>query len=133
MKHSIALISSLLLLAGAAAAARGDGAALDAFERTGETVSCVSMRSTDITPIDESRLLFRVGRSDYYLNETRNRCNDIDSKFTRIDVRLFGSQLCSMEILQIVDQQTGAFQGSCSLGAFEKLKKKPDAAASDAE
>ena len=133
MKHSIALVNSLFIFAGVAVAEQADSSALDRFERTGEKVNCVSMRSTNITPIDETRLLFRVGTSDYYLNETRGRCNDIDSNFTRIDIRLFGPQLCSLEILQIVDQQTGTFLGSCSVGEFEKLKKKPDAAATDAE
>lgn len=124
-------IAAGVLAAGAAflgsASAVPDEDALDRFDRTGETVKCVNMRGTDITPIDESRLLFRVGANDYYLNETRGQCNDIDSNFTRIEVKLFGSQICSGEIIRVVNQAGGVFQGACSLGDFEKLTKKPAA------
>ena len=83
------------------------------------------MRSTSITAVDQTRLLFKVGSGAYYLNEVRGQCKDVDSSFTRMEIRLFGSQICSSEIIDIVDQQTGLFHGACSLGEFEKLVLKP--------
>ncbi len=129
MRKAFGAIAAVLAAASAASAGRPDGDALENFDRTGETVNCVNMRSTDITPIDETRLVFRVGTNDYYLNEVRGECNDIDSNFTRIEVNLFGSQLCSGEILRVVDQSSGIFQGACTVGDFEKLRKKPKAEA----
>ncbi len=125
MRRSVGVLALVFAATSAAQAGRPDGDALDKFDRTGETVNCVSMRSTDIKAIDENRLLFKVGVNDYYLNETRSACNDVDSNFTRIDVELFGSRLCSGEVLRIVDQSSGIYQGACSLGVFEKLTKKP--------
>lgn len=123
-------VLALLAAASPAAAGRPDSDALDRFDRTGETVKCVDMRRTDITAIDESTLLFRVGQSDYYLNETKGACNDADSNFSRFDIDLFNSRLCSGEILKVVENQSGIFQGACSLGDFEKLTKKPVESAS---
>lgn len=125
MMKVLGVCAAVIAAASPAVAGRPDEDALDRYNRTGETVNCVNMRSTDITAIDENTLLFRVGPGDYYLNTTRGACNDVDSNFTRIDVTLFGSRLCSGEILKVVDQQSGVFQGACSLGDFEKLTKKP--------
>ncbi len=128
MKRFFVLACSCVALTSAAVAERGDKTALDRFERTGETVNCVSMRSTSITAVDENRLLFKVGAGTYYLNEVRGQCKDVDSSFTRMEIRLFGSQICSSEIIDIVDQQSGMFQGACNLGEFEKLvlKQQPE-------
>lgn len=102
---------------------------LDKFERTGETVNCVSTPSTDITPIDDKTFLVRTGASAYYLNETRGVCRGASASFTRLELNLFGSNLCSGEIVKVVDNQTGMFRSTCTLGVFEKLKKKDAAAA----
>lgn len=128
MKRLFVLACSCVALTSAAVAERGDKTALDRFERTGETVNCVSMRSTSITAVDENRLLFKVGAGTYYLNEVRGQCKDVDSSFTRMEIKLFGSQICSSEIIDIVDQQSGMFQGACNLGEFEKLvlKRQPE-------
>ncbi|OFW99046.1 MAG: hypothetical protein A3E78_00615 [Alphaproteobacteria bacterium RIFCSPHIGHO2_12_FULL_63_12] len=131
MKKSIGIVGCVWLAGGAALAGSPNSAALEKFERTGETVSCVSLRSADITPVDESTLLVRVG-SAYYVNDLRDKCGRIDDNFTRIDLRTFSNQLCSGEIVKVVHQSTGAFLGACSLGAFEKLRKiAPDAAPPD--
>lgn len=125
MKKVVGAGFGVLALASVAVAGRPDSAALDGFERTGETVNCVSLRSADITPVDESTFLFRAG-GNYYVNEARGVCHGADSNFSRIDITMFGSQLCSGEILKVVEQSSGMFKGSCSLGAFEKLtKSKP--------
>lgn len=125
MKRAIIVTAFAASSLTTASAGRPDADALDRFDRTGETQTCVSSRSTDITAIDENRLLFKVGANDYYLNETRGACNDADSRFTRFEMKLFGSQICSGEVIRIVGQQSGIYQGACSLGDFEKLTRKP--------
>ncbi len=127
MKKVIGLFAGVFAAAASAGAIEGDADTLDRFDRTGETVSCVNMRSTNITAIDENRLLFQVGTGNYYLNETRSQCNDADSNFTRFDMTLFGSRICSGEVIKVVDQSSGIFQGACSLGEFERLTKKAPA------
>lgn len=125
MKKVIVAAFSAAVLPSVALAEPGDKTALDRFDRTGEIVNCISMRSTKISAIDENRLLFEVGAGTYYLNEVRGQCKDVDSSFTRMEIKLFGSQICSSEIIRVVDQQSGAFQGACNLGQFEKLSLKP--------
>ncbi len=125
MKKATGICAGVLAALGAASAGVPDSTALDRFDSTGETVACISARSFDIKAVDESTFLFKVGVGDFYVNRTRNACNGATSRFVRIDVILFGSQLCSGEILKVVEQRSGIFQGSCSLGDFEKLNKKP--------
>ena len=117
-----ALLAASPALAGDPAADEPD--ALAGFEETGETVTCISMRATSIDPIDENRLLFKVG-SRYYLNETSGSCERAERAFNRIEVTLFGSRACRGEILRIVDNNSGMFEGACSLGDFRGLRKKP--------
>lgn len=121
------IFGAALLAAGSALAgdeAAEDVSGVDGFVETGESVNCVSMRSARIDPIDENRLLFRVG-TRYYLNETSGSCNGADSPFSRIEVTLFGPRACRGELLRVVDNNSGAFEGSCSLGEFRALKRKP--------
>ncbi|NWG91484.1 MAG: hypothetical protein HXY21_03105 [Parvularculaceae bacterium] len=133
MRRAMVGLAGLMIVATGAFAGSPDEDALSRFERTGETVKCVRMPSTDITPVDEETLLFRVGPGDYYVNDLRGTCNDVDSGFTRIEVNLFGSQICSGEIIKVVDQSSGMFKGACSLGDFERLRKKPDEDAANPE
>lgn len=128
MKKAIGVVVLVSAVAGAASAGVPDSKALDQFDRTGETVSCIGMRSTDITPIDERTLLFRTG-GDYYANTLKDKCSRINDNFTRIELNLFSNRLCSGEIVKVVHQSNGAFLSSCSLGDFEKLSKRPAAAA----
>lgn len=127
MTVKLGVFGAALLLAGSALAsnpAAEEADALDGFVETGETANCVSMRSASIDPIDENRLLFKVG-TRYYLNETSGSCERASSSFNRIEVTLFGPRACRGEILRVVDNNSGMFEGSCSLGEFRGLKKKP--------
>lgn len=131
MIGKLGVFGAALLAAGSAFAsdpATEEPDALDGFVETGETVDCVSMRSTSIDPIDENRLLFKVG-ARYYVNETNGTCERAGSSFNRIEVTLFGPRACRGEILRIVDNNSGIFEGACSLGEFRALKKKPKEAA----
>lgn len=124
----VALLAAGSAIASDPAGEEADG--LDGFVETGETVNCVSMRSTSIDPIDENRLLFKVG-SRYYVNETLGSCERAASSFNRIEITLFSPRACRGEIVRIVDNNSGFFEGSCSLGDFRALKKKPKEAAAE--
>lgn len=133
MTVKLGVFGAALLIAGSALAAEpaaDEPDALDGFVETGEIVNCVSMRSASIDAIGENRLLFKVG-ARYYLNETRGSCDRADSSFNRIEVTLVGPQACKGEIVRVIDNNSGIFEGSCSLGQFRTLKKKPKEASAE--
>lgn len=101
---------------------------LAGFERTGETVTCLNVRSiSSIDAADEKTFLVRVGVNDYYVNEARGRCSGATSGFNHLEYTLSAAQLCKLDVIRVVDNQTGTFYGSCSLGDFEKLKERSPA------
>lgn len=98
------------------------------FERTGETESCLPLRSIDqIRPLDERHFLVKVGVNDYYLNEVSGRCNSAHRPNYRLQYTTSLSQLCRLEIISVIDNSTGFTAGSCSLGDFERLEKVEEA------
>lgn len=128
----LGVLSACLLVAGSAFAGEpaGDDDALAGFVETGETTNCVSMRSTGIEPIDENRLIFKVG-GRYYLNETRGSCRRAGENSYRFEAVLVRPQACRGDIFRVVDNQGGFQVGACNLGEFRVLKKKPKAAPVD--
>ncbi len=117
-----------LLLAAivSATAATGAGASEDAlsnYTRTGEFRDCVPMRSTNITAVDDSTFIFRVGAGQYYLNETHGACRRADDRFTFIEIDLFSTSACRGETMRVSDRGTGGIAGACSLGEFERLER----------
>lgn len=94
------------------------------FERTGETVRCLSSSSTtDITPIDERHFLVRVGAGRYYLNELSSSCYGAGRAGNRLQYEIYGGQLCRNQIIHVVDNSGGFHVGTCALGDFEKVEK----------
>jgi hypothetical protein len=126
MRGILGVLGVCLLTAGSALASEpaDETDPLAGFAETGETSLCVSMRSTGVDSIDEDRLLFKVG-TRYYVNETRGSCARAESTFNRIEARLFQPRACKGDIFDVVDNRTGAFMATCSLGEFKALVKKP--------
>lgn len=126
MLGKLGVLGVCLMAAGSALASEpsDETDALAGFKETGDTVSCVSMRSTGVDAIDEDRLLFKVG-ARYYVNETRGSCARAESTFNRIEARLFQPRACRGDIFDVVDNRTGAFMATCSLGEFRALVKRP--------
>jgi Family of unknown function (DUF6491) len=120
--------------AGAACASSGSyemsektSARLAEFEQTGDYQTCLGLRQINqIKALDEHNFLVRVGVNQYYLNKVSGRCNGADNTFNRLQYTTSMSQLCRNEIISVVDNTAGFFVGSCSLGDFERLEKKPD-------
>jgi hypothetical protein len=127
------LIVGLIWAAGCAtsSAERIDESAaakLAEFDRTGETVNCLSVtRISSIEAVDEKTLLIRTGVTGYYVSDLKNRCNGATSGFNRFEYSTSTGQLCRNELLRIVDNGSGMSAGSCGMGSFEKLVKKPPA------
>lgn len=97
-------------------------ATLAGFERTGETDTCLPLRSIDqIKPLDDRNLLIEMRNGDFYLNEPSSRCGGARDIGTYIEYRTTLSSLCRNEIIRIVDNSTGFTVGSCGLGEFHEL------------
>lgn len=136
MKYHICALSAAFAISACATAnsyemSEEAASALAAFERTGETDSCLPLRSIrQIKPLDERYFLVQVGQNQYYLNETKGRCSGADRLGYRLQYSTTLSQLCRSEIIDVVDNTTGFTAGSCGLGEFEKLEKIVDKGAS---
>ncbi|WP_425409095.1 hypothetical protein [Hyphococcus sp.] len=95
---------------------------LSQYERTGETVSCLSLRRVDDTDaVDDFTLLVEARGGDLYLNELNGRCIGLEreQRYVRKSTQ---AQMCRGDIIQVVDNSGISF-GSCGLGEFEKLSK----------
>ncbi|SNT74225.1 hypothetical protein SAMN06297382_2135 [Amphiplicatus metriothermophilus] len=132
MRLRLVLISTMLF--GAASAAFGGEkaakeTALAKYKETGERVDCISgFGSADqMTPIDETQILFRAGKR-HYLNRLSGRCNNLDSPFYYVKREAWGSQICKNDRLTVVDSSSGITAGFCRLGEFERLERLPDEA-----
>ncbi len=103
-------------------------ALLDTLEPTGETRSCIPLSGVrQIRPVTESKFLVRVRVRDYYLSEMNGRCGGATRQQTRLQYRTSLNQLCSNEIVNIIDNTSGIFVGSCSFGVFKELQRKEEA------
>ena len=95
---------------------------------SGEFQNCLpNTRSASFSHIGEKLMLVRVG-NDRYLNRTTGDCSDGDRAGSRLQYTVRGGQFCSGQIIQVVDNTSGIFAGSCSLNKFEKLVRLPDEA-----
>lgn len=101
-------------------------AKLAEYGRTGDVRSCINVRQiSNIDAVDEKTLLIRTGVNDYYVSDLSSRCHGVTSSFNRIEYTTSTGQLCRNEILRIVDNSSGMLSGSCGMGSFERLEKKP--------
>ena len=96
------------------------------YQPTGDTVSCLLLRQIDSMKfVEDSLILIETNGGKYYLNQTSNDCNGARGN-RRIEYITTGSALCRNEIIRVVDNGSGTFMGSCSLGAFERLEEKTE-------
>ncbi len=101
---------------------------LDGLERTGQVSGCIQVsRVEQIKPVTDSKFLVRTGVNQWYLSNMKGRCHGALRNQRRLEYNLSTPQLCSNQIVRVVDNLTGAVQGSCSFDRFERLEKKVDA------
>lgn len=123
--HACLVSGAVLLAAGPALAQEPTERAaerLAQYEATGETRNCISTsRIGSMIALDDNHFLVEVRGGDVLLNRVRGRCNQAASGFTRMEYRVSGTQLCRNDIINIVDNSSGLWSGSCSLSDFEVL------------
>lgn len=108
---------------GASAIAGDYGAeVLAKYEKTGESVSCLSLPSVkDTDPLDDQAIMFEVRGGDVYLNELRGVCAGLGLN-KRFSYKTTQNRICRGDIITVSDP-VGNSIGSCSLGEFEALTK----------
>ena len=110
--------------ADAYARSKKDENVLSKYEKTGETVSCLSLmtvRETDI--VDDYAMLVDTGRN-LYLNEMTGRCVGLSREERYLHEAPHG-RMCRGDIIRVLDS-FGGYRGSCVLGDFEKLTEIPE-------
>ena len=102
-------------------------ARLAAFEPTGDVRRCIPLRQIrSMDAADERTLLIELGVGDFYVSRTRSRCSGVTQSFNRIQYTTSQSQICTGDIVRIVDNSTGFGVGNCSFGEFESLRRKTE-------
>ena len=97
---------------------------LSSYEKTGEAMTCLplhSVRDTDV--VDDYALLVETNGA-VYLNELNGRCAGL-AREERYSRQSSTNSMCRGDIIRVVNS-FGHTLGSCSLGAFEKLKTLPE-------
>lgn len=94
------------------------------YEKTGEIKQCVNLRRLrESKVIDDRTIFFRgIGKTGY-LNKLNGRCIGLVRE-ERFSYSTTINQLCRGEILTVLDN-FGRSWGSCAIGEFEELTKKP--------
>lgn len=119
------LLGAVLIGMGAAAPAtprdnsRGEAKLAKAIEgRTaGKPVSCISMHNiTSSEVIDGTAILYRVGRT-VYVNTPRVGQSSLDSDDIMVS-KTWGSQLCSLDTIRMIDRSSRFQTGFVGLGEF---------------
>ncbi|WP_246524831.1 hypothetical protein [Sphingobium phenoxybenzoativorans] len=91
----------------------------------GEPVDCIMpnrLRNTNVR--DDSTIDFVMNNGDVYRNTLPNSCPSLGFE-QRFSYRLSTSQLCSVDIITVLQTAGGNYmQGaSCGLGKFQKMSK----------
>ena len=90
-----------------------------AGKAAGAPLNCLpSWRSNDMVVVDDNTVVFRDSSSRVYVNNFRSGCSNLGSGWYTLLTRRTGGSLCSGEIAQVVDLNSGMTVGSCSLGEF---------------
>ena len=103
---------------------------MEKYESTGKTDACVPMRSLRQSVIfDNKTIFFEATGRRAYINRLSHECPGLLREQRFAYANSFGS-LCRGEIITILDS-FGRTWGSCGLGDFEELKKKPKDSSGD--
>ncbi len=126
MRTISSIAAAVLLLAGSAAVAKSNPEAELAKEIEGRVagapVKCINLtniRNTRI--IDNTAIIYDAG-STIYVNHPRGGAQSLD-KWDILVTKLHGSQLCSPEMVNLLDQSSRMTSGWVSLGDFVPYKK----------
>lgn len=91
----------------------------------GKPVSCISQFDTrDMQVIDKTAIVYNAG-SVIYVNKTTNP-ESLDSDAILV-TQLHGSELCSVDVIQLHDRSGGFWRGFVGLDKFVPYRRAPKA------
>jgi|TARA_R110000765_G_scaffold318273_2_gene410589 hypothetical protein len=120
------IIASALAVSGMALAAEKTSKD-DKYEirMIGEPKSCITrsrIRSTEV--IDDQTIDFKMNNGDIYRNKLPHKCSGLAFE-KAFSYKTSTNQLCSVDIIHVLDQTAGRIEtrGSCGLGEFQQIEK----------
>ena len=88
----------------------------------GEPQNCISLPSTQGSQIiDKTAIVYKVG-STYWVNRPKGGAESLDDDDILV-LRTTGSQLCSIDTLELHDRTSRMYSGFVSLGEFVPYRK----------
>lgn len=88
----------------------------------GKPVDCVNLRTIrNSRVIDGTAIVYDAGRT-IYVNRPRAGAESLDRDEAQV-VRPFGSRLCSIDTIRMIDPVTGVFSGLVFLGEFVPYRR----------
>jgi hypothetical protein len=91
-----------------------------------QSVPCLRLsRIQDVEILDNSRILFRTGVNDYYLNTLPHACSGL-KLHDAFQHRTSVDEICEVDVITVVDQiGSRVYTGPvCGLGKFEPISKE---------
>lgn len=122
-QFGLALAAASMLAVPLAAEARAAKTPQDQLDRilkdrvAGEPVDCIWMSNVDSTQIiDKTAIVYKAG-STYYVNYPKVGADTLDDDDIMV-TRLYSSNLCSVDTVQLHDRTSGMWSGFVGLGQF---------------
>ena len=91
----------------------------------GPEVSCIPnwRGQSDMTVIDDNTILFKDG-AVVYVQKPRYSCNDIGrGKYSLVNRQFGTGRICSGDINELIDANSGVYGGNCVFGPFVPYRK----------
>ncbi|MBK6707084.1 MAG: hypothetical protein IPG54_06200 [Sphingomonadales bacterium] len=89
-----------------------------------EPRNCISNSSNvSAIRISDDTLLYRESRRTVYMNKLRSTCPGLTRGDDIMVVETYSGQLCSGDLIRLVDRTSGIQGSICSLGEFVPYKK----------
>jgi Family of unknown function (DUF6491) len=97
-----------------------------AGKQAGEPVNCVStLQNNDAIKVSDDIILYRVSSRLVYRNDLRSSCPGLARDTDIMVTRVTGSQICSGDIIHLVDRSSGIGGAACSYGKFTPYRSPP--------
>ena len=92
----------------------------------GTPINCISLASTNSSQIIEGKAIIYRSGGKLYVNEPRSGADSLDDDDILV-TRVFGSQLCSIDTVNLVDRTSRIQRGFVILGKFVPYSRPPKA------
>lgn len=125
MLCGLAMFGAIASGAGALADPAGEAKLAQRLEgRTaGKPVNCISLHSVDSTEIiDKTAIVYRARGGKLYVNRPRSGAESLDRHDVLV-TKVVGSQLCDLDIVNLLDPSTRMSSGFVGLGDFVPYAK----------